>query len=357
MTSPLPPLPFASLAPAAGAIRAMASAAGGSVAVVLAKAVGGPWRRACITSGAGGLLAVATACARLPLAPPPTPASAELLEQYRHWEDGRYRRVVGVPPFTPAGADPVLGDLAYALADLLMTDLSRSRQLRLVERARLGEVLRELDLARTGRVDSASAPRAGRLLQAGRLVLGTLGPLGDGQGIRIGARIEEVVEGTVRTAVDAQAPLADILAAEKALAFRLLESMGVRLTPAEQAAIEARPTANVQALLAYGRGARREYLGEYGAARREYRAARLLDPRFQLARQREQDMRAMQEAGTLDAELTPGLHPLGTTIGMAIDRINRPLPLTSLVVRSYGSPADPAFPVTSGTVLISVVRP
>jgi hypothetical protein len=335
----------------------MASAADGSMATARERAAGAPWRRGWIRAGIGGLLAAVTACARLPLAPPPTPASAALLEQYREWEDGRYRRVVGVPPFIPVGPDPTLGDLSYALADLLMTDLSRSRQLRLVERARLGEVLRELDLARTGRVDSASAPRAGRLLQAGRLVLGTLGPLNDGQGIRIGARIEEVVEGTVRTAVDAQAPLADILAAEKALAFRLLESMGVRLTPAEQAAIEARPTANVQALLAYGRGARREYLGEYAAARREYRAARVLDPRFQLARQREQDMRAMQEAGTLDAELAPGLHPLGTTVGIAIDRINRPLPLTSLVVRTFGSPADPAFPVTRGTVLISVVRP
>ncbi len=296
-------------------------------------------------------------CARAPLAPPPTPETAAVLRQHANWQERWSRRVVGIPPFTVTSDDPAIGDLAYALADLLMTDLSRSGQIRLVERSRLGEVLRELDLAKSGRVDSATAPQAGRLLQAGRLVLGSIGSMGDGRSIRLGARIEAVAQGTVQDAVDAQAPLADILAAEKALAFRLLESLGVVLTPSERAAIEARPTASLEALLAYGRGVRREYLGEYVAARREYRDAARLDPRFRQATVRDQEMRTLAQTATLDPDLVPGLRPRSTALGAAVDQVNRPLPLTTLGTRTFGSPVDPAFPETKGTVVITVVRP
>lgn len=307
--------------------------------------------------GAVAGMVLAAGCAPAALTPVPTPASAALLQQYDGWQQRFARGVVGIPPFTASTADPALQELGFAMADLLMTDLSRTRQLRLVERARLGEVLRELDLAQAGRVDSATAPRAGRLLQAGRLVLGAIGPVGDGRTVRLGARIEEVAQGAVRDAVDAQAPLLDILAAEKALAFRLIESLGVRLTPAERAAIEARPTASLQALLAYGRGARQEYLGDYRAARREYLAALRIDPRFALARVREREMRGAAEAFTLDPDLVPGLRPLHTSFGVAMERLNHPLPLTSLGVRLFNSPVDPAFPVTRGEVVITVVRP
>ena len=73
---------------------------------------------------------------------------------------------LGVTPFRLTGNDATLTALGFAIADLLTTDLSRSAQLQLVERARLGDVLRELDLAKSGRVDSTSAPRAGKLLGA-----------------------------------------------------------------------------------------------------------------------------------------------------------------------------------------------
>lgn len=312
--------------------------------------------RAAVVLGAS-LGALSSACTPPSLAPAPTPETAAVLRENAGWQERWSRRVVGVPPFLATSDDPTISDLSFALADLLMTDLSRSRQIRIVERARLGEVLRELDLAKSGRVDAASAPQTGRLLQAGRLVLGSIGPMGDSRTVRLGASIETVAEGTVQQAVDAQAPLADILAAEKALAFRILESLGVTLAPAERAAIEARPTASLEALLAYGRGVRREYLGEYAAARREYGTAARLDPRFRQADTRVDEMRTLARTATLDPDLIPGLRPRGTATGMAVDQINRPLPLTTAGTRAFTSPVDPAFPEAKGTVVITVVRP
>ncbi len=267
------------------------------------------------------------------------------------------QRALGVPPFAVRGADTKLEPLSFALADLLTTDLARSGQLTLVERTRLGDVLRELDLAASGRVDSATAPRVGRLVSARRLVIGSLDELpGDG-GLRIGVRLADVEQGTVQQAIDAQAPLIDILAAQKALAFRILDALGVTLTPAERAAIEQRPTRDLAALLAYGAGVQAEYAGDYRTAASQYRRAQRLDPGFVGAGVRAREVRARSESGTVFPVAIPGLRSLDAAVGTAIDRINRPLDQITSAAGNIGSAADPSFPTTAATVLITVTRP
>lgn len=61
--------------------------------------------------------------------------------------------------------------------------------------------------------------------------------------------------------------------------------MGVQLTPAEQEAINQRPTQNIQAFLAYSRGLEAEDRGDYGAAQAAYNDAVTLDPSFRAASQ------------------------------------------------------------------------
>ncbi len=271
---------------------------------------------------------------------------------------------LAVLPFAVAPGDTALAPLAYALADLLTTDLARSPRLTLVERARLGEVLRELARTSTGRVDSATAPRTGRFLQARQLVVGSLGPgvggridpaAGTGT-LRLGVRLADVQSGTVADAVDATAPLVDVLAAEKALAFRIFEALGVVLTPAERELVERRPTANLAALLAYGRGVRDEYQGDYRDAMDEFRRASRIDPGFGAARSRLTEARTLGETGTLTPILVPGLRPVDAAVASTVDRLNRPLdPLSSLT--RPGTAADPAFPITTTTVVIVVTRP
>ena len=81
----------------------------------------------------------------------------------------------------------------------------------------------------------------------------------------------------------ARASIDDILRAEKQLAFNLFNSLGVTLSPKEQAAVEQMPTRNVDAFLAYSRGVRFEAEGRYTAAAQEYRQAAGLDPAFKAA--------------------------------------------------------------------------
>ena len=61
--------------------------------------------------------------------------------------------------------------------------------------------------------------------------------------------------------------------------------MGVQLAPAEQDAINQRPTQNIQAFLAYSRGLVAQDRGDYGAAQAEFNDAANLDPNFRAASQ------------------------------------------------------------------------
>ena len=121
----------------------------------------------------GGILALSLAMACAPLAGPRTTPQAiavadsavkaamamETKIDPRRFSDA----TIGVTPFRVTTTDSTLAVLGFGLADLLITDLARSGQLRVVDRLRVDALMRELALAGSGRVDSASAPRAGRL--------------------------------------------------------------------------------------------------------------------------------------------------------------------------------------------------
>jgi len=270
-------------------------------------------------------------------------------------------RSVGVTPFAVPAGDTMIAPLGYGLADILITDLQRSEQLQLVDRIRLDALLREVQLVEAGRVDPQSAPRVGKLVGARRLVLGSLAQ-GPGGQVIVNARIADVATGQVREAVSASAPLADILAAEKALALRLLGELGVNLTPAARARIEERPTRNVAALLAYGRAVRYEVYGDYPRAATEYRSALTLDPSFTLAGERLSRVPGATPSPGLRAGETTDRSSRTTTArasSVAVDRLNPVFysPLGGGPRAGAGSPADPTFPSQIVIVLVTITTP
>jgi TolB-like protein len=254
---------------------------------------------------------------------------------------------VGVTPMHVSAVDTLIAPLSYGLADLLITDLARSGQLRVVDRIRMDAFLRELNLVESGRVDTGTAPKLGKLVGARRLVVGSLLQAPGGQ-LSIDARIADAATSEVRQAVSARAPLADILDAEKALVFRLFDELGVTLTPAERVAVEQRPTRNIAALLAYSRGVRHEVHGRYEEARAEYASAVQIDPSFELARSR------LEDAG--GGASTTGGRASTTSIrraaSAAVDGVNPAL------FSHVGGAADPAFAgAQSVTLIITITSP
>jgi TolB-like protein len=189
------------------------------------------------------------------------------------------RRVVAVPPLKFTGPDAeTLSPLERGLADMIITDLGRSSQLTVVERDRMQALADEIQLGASDRVDGATAARAGRLMQAGRLISGSI--VQTGNDIRLTSSIVEVATSQIGEAVEVPSPLDALFDAQKQLVLRIFDQLGVTLTPAERQLVDRRPTTNLQAFLAYSRGLQAVDDGRFEDAARFFENARSLDPGF-----------------------------------------------------------------------------
>jgi TolB-like protein len=191
---------------------------------------------------------------------------------------------VAVMTFRYTGSDSAFRPLERGLAALVVTDLSRVRQLKIVERARLQALLDELQLTESGRVDLATGARSGRLVRASEVVQGqfSIGPTSQ---LRMDATVVRAADAQVAASgsnVDQLQALFDI---EKAVVFQLLAKLGITLTPAERIAISERPTRDIEAFLLYSRGLEAADRGDFAAAAGFFSAAAHRDAGFGAAAQ------------------------------------------------------------------------
>lgn len=209
-------------------------------------------------------------------------------------------RTVAVFPFLFTGADPDLAPLGRALAELVVTDLAQTDRLRVLERSRVQLLLDEIALGQTGRVDSLTVARSGRILGAGRIVQGTVS--GDRSLLLLESAVVPVGDplATVSPALSEQERLEAFFEAQKRLVLGIYEALGIELTPAERERVNRRPTENVQALLAWGAGLDAEDRGDFLAAAMAYRQATTLDAGFESARRRSQEAEDMAAASGVD---------------------------------------------------------
>jgi TolB-like protein len=210
---------------------------------------------------------------------------------------------IAVMPFAYAGTNEEIKPLSRGFAQLVVTDLAKSRQVRVLERERMQAMMDEMHLG-AGRVDSSTAARSGRLLRASRVVDGTL--MEQGNVLRADAAVVDVsttgVAGTARGAME----LSRLFDMEKAFVLDLFRSLGINLTPAERGAMDQRPTQSMQAFLAWSRGLEAEDRGDFAGAQGFYDQAARIDPGFLNAQQssaKASDMSAAASASvqTVDA--------------------------------------------------------
>ena len=173
--------------------------------------------------------------------------------------------------------------LAAALGDWITTDLAKLRAYRLVERARLDALLRELDLTESEAFDPSTRPRSGRLLGAGRLIGGTVTTLSEDQ-VLARMSVYDVRTAQEQAAHTARRTMNEFFDFEKDIVFGLVESMGITLSDLERREIASWvPTRNLNAFLAYGRGLLAERRGEAVEARLAYQDALDHDASFEAA--------------------------------------------------------------------------
>ena len=192
---------------------------------------------------------------------------------------------IAVLPLTIAG-DSSLQPLSRGLAELMVSDLAMVRSLRLLERIQIGALLDEMKLGQSGRADSSTAARVGRLLRAERMVQGVAAITPNGP-VRMSATVVRA-DGMVRSGAQANGTFKQLLDLEKQLVFGLATELGIQLTDAERERILRQGPRNLVAFLAYSQGLEAMDRGDYRAAAGAFAAAVRSDPSFQAAREHQQ---------------------------------------------------------------------
>lgn len=214
---------------------------------------------------------------------------------------------IAVFPFRYLGSNDELRPLERGVSQLLVTDLGKVSSLRLLERERMQSLVDELQLGSESRVDPATGARSGRLLRAEQVVQGTLQEPPGTQDMQLDANVVSTTTTEVTATGGASDRLQRLFDAEKQVVFQLLQRMGISLSPAEERALSERPTADLQAFLAFSRGLEAEDRGDYAAAAAAYGDAARRDPNFSQARSRQQQMMQLSSAiQTTAAELALG---------------------------------------------------
>lgn len=208
-------------------------------------------------------------------------------------------RTVAVMPLRFVGRDSTLQPLERGLAELITTDLARSSQLTVVERARLQAILDEIALQQSGQTDSTTNVRVGRIIQAGRIVSGQI--LQNDERLRVDAAIINTQTSQLAGGAAHENALEQLFAIEREIVLQLFDSLGVRLTTAERNALEQRPTRSLQAFLAYSQGLQFEDRGQFDDALRAYQSALRLDPGFGQALQRSTQVQAVSAGMQMNA--------------------------------------------------------
>jgi TolB-like protein len=129
---------------------------------------------------------------------------------------------VAVLYFDYSGNNKDLEIFRKGLTQMLITDLAANDAITVVERVRLQEVMDELSLQQTNKVDPATAAKIGKLLGAKYLVKG--GYVDFAGTVRLDAHLVEV-ETSAEKGVKATAKFDDFLDAESALARGLNEKL------------------------------------------------------------------------------------------------------------------------------------
>src|SRR6267143_4088116 len=239
---------------------------------------------------------------------------------------------IAVLPLTIAG-DSSLQPLSRGLAELMVSDLAMVRSLRLLERIQIGALLDEMELGQSGRADTSTAARMGRLLRAERMVQGVAAITVNGP-VRMSATVVSG-DGTVRSGAQANGTFTQLLELEKQLVFGLATQLGIQLTDAERQRILRQGPRNLAAFLAYSQGLEALDRGDYGAAAAAFGASVRADPSFQAAQQQQQA-----------AQAAPAVLASGGDVVSVVDAVEQlttpPEPASEAALASAGTDVSPS---------------
>ncbi|MDP3157997.1 MAG: CsgG/HfaB family protein [Archangium sp.] len=213
--------------------------------------------------------------------------------------------VVSVMYFDNDSKDPELEFMRKGLTDLLITDLVAWEGVRVVERTRLEDVLKELNFQQTKYVDKASAAKLGKVLNSTYLIYGSMLMLSGGKLI-VTARLVQASNGEVLLTVKEQDERDKIFDLEQRLVNQLVAKIDAKLSANDQGRRKAK-VPNLETLVAYGKALDLSDQGKIDEAQAAMRAVVSKSPTFLLGRERQTELlKAFEEYQKKKKDLIAG---------------------------------------------------
>ena len=175
--------------------------------------------------------------------------------------------------------DKSLRAFQKGLAAMLITDLSKVKSFKVVERLRLQALLEEMKLGQTGIVDVKTAPRVGRLLGAENLIVGSLTK----GSIRATSSLSSASKGKVKGTTSVRAELKNFYTLPGAIIKGVVSVLGVELSAGEIKAIGIPHTKSFKAFSYFGRALDELDAGNWKKVKYLFKKAIEADPKFELA--------------------------------------------------------------------------
>jgi|TARA_B100001971_G_scaffold71090_1_gene65570 TolB-like protein len=193
------------------------------------------------------------------------------------------QKTIAILYFDNSSGNAQLDALKKGLADMLISDLSNLKMLRVVEREKLEEVMAELKLSSGREFDPATRQKLGKLLGAETILLGSYFDM-MGQ-FRMDARIVKTETGEILKSEGVSGVTADFMKLEKQLVWKIARGLDVRFTEKEEATIMASESVSYEATLIYADGLELYDNGDKPGALEKFKEAVALAPDFNRAKQ------------------------------------------------------------------------
>lgn len=199
-----------------------------------------------------------------------------------------------------------LSPLSKGLAEFTSIDLSKIRSLRVVDRLKINIIMDELKLSSSQYADPKNSPRLGRLVGSRRIVTGSVLGTGD-NAVRLDGAVVSVGDGATKTTSPTEGLVKSFFKIQKEFVFKVIDDLGITLTPEERDSIQKIPTESYLAFMSYCRGLDYRSRGMTDEARQEFKQAVTEDKGFVEASRQAENLAAYEPPAGSDGRFEPSV--------------------------------------------------
>ncbi|NUN69588.1 MAG: hypothetical protein HUU02_07735 [Bacteroidetes bacterium] len=173
-----------------------------------------------------------------------------------------------------------LDPLKKGLADMMITEMTKIKGIRVVERQRIQSIIEELNLNETDMVDKSTTQQMGKLLGARVMLFGGFSNLFNDK-LRIDVRIVRTETGETLKAEEETGELDEFLTMLQSLVKKIAADLDVKMTSEDEDRLEASKDGNFNGYVIYAqalnfedKGKKLEKQGKKSEAKSAYESAR-----------------------------------------------------------------------------------